>query len=282
MSRAKSQPTRKIVDGIEYFSIAAAAEALGRDKRTLTRLEKAGIVPRSEYVLPGDSRQRWYTQADLDLLRRVSDQTGFRTSKNRAKEFVAALAAEKLRRSEGGDKPARSWRHLVERFTSEEVRPKVRRWDDIEDRVDHHDEKTPPQPTCSVCRQELTYRVEKTVPGEPLPWCGEHGFLDLRAPEPPDKNACASCGDELIWELSAEGAFQPVCAACGVVEMPAPSRGPIPDEHPFTYHVEFPMVTVEADLGRPRGLQLQDVVGAVRAPRTQPGPKIMFLDPYER
>ena len=61
MSRAKSQPTRKIVRGIEYFSIAAAAEAIGCDVRTLTQLEKAGVMPRAEHVLPGDPRARWYT-----------------------------------------------------------------------------------------------------------------------------------------------------------------------------------------------------------------------------
>jgi hypothetical protein len=110
MSRAKSQPTRKIVEGVEYFSIAAAAEALGRDKRTVTRLEKAGIVPRAEHVLPGDPRQRWYTAEDLDLLRRVSDTSGFRTSRHGGKQFMEALAAEKRRRSDVGEKRTRPGR----------------------------------------------------------------------------------------------------------------------------------------------------------------------------
>jgi hypothetical protein len=61
-------------------------------------LEKAGIVPRPEYVPPGDPRQRWYTATDSEMLRRVSDATGFRTSKNRSKEFLAALTPEKRQR----------------------------------------------------------------------------------------------------------------------------------------------------------------------------------------
>jgi hypothetical protein len=42
VARAKSQPGRKVIDGVEYFSAQAAADVLGRSYRTLTRLEKAG------------------------------------------------------------------------------------------------------------------------------------------------------------------------------------------------------------------------------------------------
>jgi endogenous inhibitor of DNA gyrase (YacG/DUF329 family) len=284
VARSKSQPTRKVVDGVEYFSVAAAAEALGRDKRTVTRLEKAGIVPRPEHVLPGDPRQRWYSAADLEMLRRVSDATGFRTSKNRGKEFLAALTAEKRRRQEVGEKPARPWRLLVDRFSQDEVREKVRRWDDIEG-APAGSEKAAPKPAepslCPTCGRELLWRTERNPGGhtEQVPWCERCGFVDLREPPPPDPNACPRCGREVIWTLQDPlPGFQPMCERCGAVEV---AHGPKTDpmqEQPFRREANLAgMPPVET--GRPRGLTQRDVVGAVRVSRPPAGRPIVFIDP---
>jgi hypothetical protein len=283
MSRAKLQPTRKVVDGVEYFSLAAAAEAVGRDKRTMTRLEKAGVLPRPEHVLPGDPRQRWYTQTDLDMLRRVSDQTGFRTSRHRGKEFVAALTAEKQRRSEGGEKPATPWQRLVSHFTQEEHRPTVRRWDDIEHGVDRTEKATPEKvdPFLCPCGRELVWRIQKLPGGviQQQPWCDRHGPVDLSEPPPSDPNACPECSADLVWEIdNPHVGFQPTCPSCGPVTMPPRARSDV-QEQAFVHEVAFG-VTAHIESGRARGLQLGDLPGATRAPRPQPGPRIMFIDPH--
>jgi hypothetical protein len=77
VARAKSQPGRKVIDGVEYFSAQAAADVLGRSYRTLTRLEEAGVI-RHPDPLPGqDPKTRWYSQQDLEELRRLVEQSGF-------------------------------------------------------------------------------------------------------------------------------------------------------------------------------------------------------------
>jgi hypothetical protein len=55
VARAKSQPARKIIDGVEYFSAQAAANTIGRSSRTLTRLEKSG-VPRRPHPRAGGEK----------------------------------------------------------------------------------------------------------------------------------------------------------------------------------------------------------------------------------
>jgi hypothetical protein len=285
VTRAKSQPTRKVVDGVEYFSIAAAAEALRRDKRTLTRLEKAGIVSRPEHVLPGDPRQRWNTAADLEMLRRVSDATGFRTSKNRSKEFLAALTAEKRRRQEVGEKPARPWRHLVDRISQDEVREKVRRWDDIEGAAAGTEKAAPKaaEPSlCPTCGRELLWRTERNPGGhaEQIPWCEGCGLVDLREPPPPDPNACPRCGREVIWtrEDPLPG-FQPLCERCGPVAVAHEPKAGSLQEQPFRREASLAgMPTV--GISRPRGLMQRDVVGAVRVSQPPAGRPMVLIDPH--
>jgi hypothetical protein len=182
---------------VEYFSIAAAAEAIGRDRRSVTRLEKAGYLPRPEHVLPGDPRTRWYSSSDLEMLRRVADETGFRTSKNKGKEFLEALTTEKHRRAEVGEKPARPWQNLVERFSFKEEdkdRQKVRRWDSMDG--DGATPKTPrvPPTLCARCGMELLYRLDAAGQGAAYPWCERCGAVDLY-PTPCARPECL----RLLW-----------------------------------------------------------------------------------
>jgi hypothetical protein len=285
-SGKQTTPQRKVFEGQEFLSIQAAASILNRTPRTLRRLESEGIIPRPTHELPGSKiGMRWYTQADLEQLQRVVAQSGFaeqaQGTKGRLKSLLATVRTERgPQRKERPQQSSWSGEHVSRR-----PRELLRRGDDDDDewmppgsgstRPERQVAPIPPPETCPRCKAEILW---VTQPGNgQVPVCERCGAIDLRPPEPADPNRCARCGQEVVWEMSG----QPVCDSCGLVEMPKPAPGrkqPVA-EQPWRREVVFGMPQV--DTGGRRGLAQGDVVGAIRAPRLQPGLKIVFVDPHE-
>ena len=71
-----SVPQRIVTGGHTYFSVLAVAQVLGRSTRTVTRLEKRGILHPVRGL--GGSNNRWYLEADVVALGRIAEESGFK------------------------------------------------------------------------------------------------------------------------------------------------------------------------------------------------------------
>jgi hypothetical protein len=272
-----------VYNGVTYFTSTAAAEILGRSYRTLTRLEKDGVIPKPPEV-EGHPGQRLYTQQDLDNLAKLVAESGFAErghgSKGRLKGLVDSLGAIRPRPS--------FW---DEQEVTKRPRQFGRRPDPDDDPGDwmppaerrlqepRREEPLPEAILCPTCKVEAVWIIQQQPGGGivQLPICDKHGPIDL-APPPVDPTQCPHCGLELV--LDAGASMQPICEVCGPVEVPTPpssarGRRRQEEEQPWQHQVSFSTVTV--DKMRPRGLTERDVVGAVRMARPQPGPRISFV-----
>jgi hypothetical protein len=292
--KAARVPQRKVVDGVEYLSVTAAAQTLNRSERTLRRLEAAGIIPRPRHQFPGGRPDmRWYSQADLDELRQLVADSGFAErqagSRSRLKDLLAALPGQARnpvdagqRSSWSGEDVSRRPRELLRRRPIDDdfewLPPFERR------RAQLEEARTDPLPAAELCPQcgvEVLW-ITQPLPGGGLtqvPVCEQHGLVDLSAPAV-DPDRCA-CGLEYVWEIR-DGlpGFQPTCPVCGPADlMRRAAAAPKPSSsEPFRNMVNFNLAAPERP--RARGLRQADVVGAIRAPRRQEGPRITFIDSY--
>ena len=115
-----------------------------------------------------------------------------------------------------------------------------------------------------------------------VPWCQRHGVVNLEVPEPtPD--TCVACGHEPTWEMrdTDQGAQQmPVCSQCGVTTVHT-RKDQQPKREVSWASFASPQPALDGRRGRPRGLCLGDIPGAVRMPSPAPRAKVDFLPPYE-
>jgi hypothetical protein len=287
MARGKSQPARKVIDGVTYYSARAAAEALGRSYRTLTRLESQGVIRRPDPLPGADTKARWYSEADLAELRKLVEQSGFGDraygGKGRLRDLLDTTREAQPQRPQkpnwAGEEVSRKPRQFAgrrdEQVETEWTPPSERR--QIEERPVAP---IPPPVCCPRCGQEVLWIVQD-VPGggiEQRPVCEIHGLVDLSEPEPPDPNRCPSCRREVTWELLEGGTgFVPVCPVHGPVEVHVPEVNPR-EERPFKHEVDFGGPPPASE--RPRGLREGDLIGAVRRSRPQPRPKADIMLPH--
>ena len=69
-----------------YWSSQAAAEALGRSYRSLTRLEAQGVIRRPDPLPGADPKPRWYREDQLEELRWLASESGFAEKAHRWQE----------------------------------------------------------------------------------------------------------------------------------------------------------------------------------------------------
>jgi hypothetical protein len=284
-------PQKKIFGGQTFYSIQAAAEVLNRSPRTLRRLEQAGVIAKPKHQLPGGRQgQRWYSSHDLEDLRRLVAESGFGDrqvgSRGRLRDLLDALPGEA--RTQGrksawaGQEISNRPRELLHRRDQADIDPTD--WVPPSERrrqAELPSDPLPPPDECPICGVEVVWVTQKPPGGgtRQVPCCELHGLVSLTQDER-DLNICPGCGAELLWELreGVEG-FVPACELCGPVTLPAPARVPRAlGGRPFAHQISFNLPPPEA--GRARGLREGDVVGAVRAPRRQDGPRINFIDPH--
>jgi hypothetical protein len=282
------QPQRRVYEGVEYLSVQAAAEVLGRSVRTLRRLEKANVIARPRHELPcSRPGMRWYSAQDLEELRRLVEESGYGErqpgGRKRLKTLLddlPGLPREPSRNplwagEDMSPRPRQFLRRRDQDFETEWLPPSERRMQEW------HQEPIPPPVCCPSCGVEVTW-IMQPVPGAAdiqAPWCERCGSVSLEEPDPPDPNLCPSCQSTVTWEIGdARGGFVPTCPVHGTVEMPKPKVDPR-EERAFQHRVHFGGLPPAPQ--RPRGLTQRDVIGPVRMSRRQPpGPKLVFIDPH--
>jgi hypothetical protein len=253
----------------------------------LVRLEKSGVFPRPD-PLPGrNPSERWYSQADLDTLTRLAEQSGFTEKayggKGKLRDLLDTMRDQQPQRPQkprwNGEEISKRPRQFARRRDEEPefdwTPPSEKRR--IEER--QHDP-VPPPVCCQKCGQEVVWMMQP-VPGAAdiqIPVCEKHGEVDLSPPERADPNVCPECGADVVWDL-VEGAksFVPVCGRCGPVEVPQPKVDPR-QEQPFQHQVNFNLPPPAP--GRSRGLREGDIVAVVRASRPQRGPRLDIMLPH--
>jgi hypothetical protein len=279
--RQKSQPGRRVLDGVEYWSARAAADALGKSYRTLTRWEKAGVIPRPDPLPGADPQARWYSAQDLEELRKLAEVVSIDKAQGGTGRLRDLLDTMRY---------AQPQRPQRQRWNGEEVSRRPRQFAGRHDEVEtewtppsergvqdeRRPEPVPPPVVCGKCKTEVLW-IMQPVPGaaeRQIPWCKVHGAVDLSPPEPVDPNLCPSCQSTITWEMGdARGGFLPTCPVHGQVKMPKPTVDPR-EERAFQHQVHFGGLPPAPQ--RPRGLTQRDVIGAVRMSRRQPpGPRFL-------
>jgi hypothetical protein len=252
-------PQRTVHDGKQYLSVLGVAQALGRSTRTITRLEKKGIL-RPVRDLTGCPGERWYLADDVIALGRIAETSGFKQSGTREAMQAFAAAVGDWRRQQAESKPKSRWRDIQ---PDEPVNKSPYRQESLAQFQTDHDEAGPRGRRWDRVRNLLQYQQEPEWDPD-----GEAAFNGSGGGEIAVR-VCPLCEKPLSDVTDPYGRLVATCGQHGLVQRPLmvlqPGRGP----------VVF-AVSPEASTGRPGSVQ---AIGAVRAQRPPSRPRIDIMLP---